>query len=354
MVQGNLDIGFWRMGSVALPKIITEAEYDLAINTVKKIRKRMTFFWENVMHMASYGGLREGEICRVKLEHIDWLEKTILIPIQKNKNNNEKIVVADFLLNKLREHINQYGWQIKYHNNFVFFSQCGDKGSLTPQAIRRFVCDLRKATGLVRTYGKRKPLYYVTNCSSENAIYEVSTKVFNKRLQEWRNKIFIKTTIPAKDSIYTAYVPDELLNRDHDNYKPGNVFIVQRAKEEMPLYVFSFHTLRHLFATRMVERGVTEDEIKQAGRWISIASVERYKHTSLITKRHAVEKAFNEYGVKSEQDMKILKDEISELKNIIKSSMILPHQQYNTRYIEKPENQIARKDTVNADIQIDN
>ena len=328
MVHCNLDpVTRYMSGGIALPKILTEAEYDLAISSVKLVRKRSCFFWENVMHMASYGGFRESELCRVKLDHIDWLEKTILVPLQKNKNNNEKVVVPDFLLNRLREHIKLYEWQIRKHDNYIFFSPGHSRGHIAPQSIRLFISNLRIASGLVRSYSKRKPIYRIQNCSNKDIIYEISKKVYNKKLQIWRKKVYTKRIIPAGKSIRTTFLKDELLNQEN---KPNNIFKVQISRDEKPLYVFSFHTLRHLFATRMVEHGVTADEIKQAGRWISILSVERYKHTSLLTKRNAVNKTFNEKEIKSEQDMRILKDEIMELKNIIKASLIFPHQQSNS------------------------
>jgi integrase len=51
----------------------------------------MSMFWENVIfYCASEMGLRSIETCRIKVDHIDFMEKTLFLPEQKEQRERRK------------------------------------------------------------------------------------------------------------------------------------------------------------------------------------------------------------------------------------------------------------------------
>lgn len=97
----------------AREKTITEDQFSRFISALSFIEeKEMIFFWENVYYCAAYLGLRSIETCKIRVEDIDFVGKTLTLPEQKNKERYEKIVIPDALLDRLKKHIVHYKEQI--------------------------------------------------------------------------------------------------------------------------------------------------------------------------------------------------------------------------------------------------
>jgi hypothetical protein len=45
------------------------------------------------------------KLARLRIEDIDFVEKNITLPEQKNKERYEKIVIPDIMLDRLKDHI---------------------------------------------------------------------------------------------------------------------------------------------------------------------------------------------------------------------------------------------------------
>lgn len=254
----------------AKEKTITDAQFERFIEAVKFVEeKKYTFFWENVYCCAAYLGLRSIETCKLRIEDIDFLEKTITLPEQKNKVRFEKIVIPDIMLQRLKEHITKYKKEIitngiEYTNSrdtdtlkgdyYVFWRQRSSRGGLkrekhlSTNTIRTHLMQTRKTAGLDMKYGM---------------------------------------TITGHT-----------------------------------LSILSYHTLRHYYLQKICDtRGVFAAQI--TGRHKNLRSTERYLTTSLTAKKDIINEVFNvkedtiSYGVSE------LKNEIAELKALMKESIII-------------------------------
>ena len=81
--NGRIQVGF---RNEAREKTITDEQFKRFIEAVQFIEEdRYVFFWENVYYIAAYLGLRSIETCKVRIEDIDFVAKTLTLPDQKNK-----------------------------------------------------------------------------------------------------------------------------------------------------------------------------------------------------------------------------------------------------------------------------
>ena len=94
------------------------------------------------------------------------------------------------------------------------------------------------------------------------------------------------------------------------------------TKDGHALAVLSYHTMRHYYLQKICDRrGVFAAQI--TGRHKNLRSTERYLTTSLVAKRDIVNEVFNTVPEQEGAQMKALTDEISELKALIKQSIII-------------------------------
>jgi integrase len=253
------------MAHEAKAKTLTEAQFNMFMNAVRKVEARYDSdyvkFWENIFYCASELGLRSIETCRIKVDHIDFVEKTLLLPDQKNKEKFEKIIIPDFLIDRLKDHILTYKSQIVLSDNYIFWrmrygrtSRCGrppssynyttaGKKHLSPGTIRTRIIRIRKEAGLDHKYSE--------------------------------------------------------------------------SKSGHKLSVLSYHTLRHYYLQKICDnRGVFAAQI--CGRHKNLRSTERYIKTSMKAKRDIINSVFNTTDEKNNQEIKDLKAQIAELTNLVK------------------------------------
>lgn len=254
----------------AREKTITDEQLERFIKAIKFTEEdKYIFFWENVYYAAAYLGLRSVETCKIRIEDIDFVEKTLTLPEQKNKERYEKIIIPDILLDRFKKHITTYKQEIIANgieytgvrdtdtlrgNYYLFWRQRGPRGGKTREkhmatnTIRTHLIKTRKVAGLDMKYG--------------------------------------------------------MSNTGH------------------ALSIFSYHTLRHYFLQRICDqRGVFAAQI--TGRHKNLRSTERYLTTSMVAKRDIVNGVFNVKEETAPYEVSQLKDEIAELKALIKESMII-------------------------------
>ncbi len=253
------------MAHEAKQKSITEAQFNMFMQAVRDVESRYDSdyvkFWENIFYCASEMGLRSIETVRIKVEHIDFVEKTLLLPEQKNKEKGEKIIIPNFMIERLKDHILTYKSQIVLSDNYIFWrmrygrsSRCGRppiSGNysntglkhLSPGTIRTRMIRIRKAAGLDHKYAT--------------------------------------------------------------------------SQTGHKLSVLSYHTLRHYYLQKICDsRGVFAAQI--CGRHKNLRSTERYIKTSMKAKRDIVNAVFNTTEEKHNKDIKDLREQITELTKLVK------------------------------------
>lgn len=264
----------------AKEKTITDEQFERFIKAVQYVEEEeYVAFWENVYYCAAYLGLRSIETCKVRIEDIDFIEKTLTLPEQKNKERYEKIIIPDFMLQRLKEHILKYKAQIIIN---------ADNGSLTndPRAIYK---------------AQNKDLkgeYYI--------FWRMRTQ--RKGYKRYNDKHLDTSTIRTH-LIKTRKVAG--LDMKYGMSNTGHA-----------LSVLSYHTLRHYYLQRICDqRGVFAAQI--SGRHKNLRSTERYLTTSLTAKKDIVNDVFNVQAHQEHAEIAALKNEISELKEIMKASILL-------------------------------
>ena len=267
----KVDNGRMRFGhrNEAKEKTITDEQFKRFIDAVPFVEdSEYTFFWENVYYCAAYLGLRSIETCKVKVEDIDFIDKTLTLPDQKNKVRYEKIIIPHEMLERLKQHIIRYKAQIIANGCGKIFPDKHD--------------DL-------------KGEYYI--------FWRMRTSKRGKR-----EKHLSPATIRAH-LIRTRKVAG--LDMKYGMTKDGHA-----------LSILSYHTLRHYYLQKICDRrGVFAAQI--SGRHKNLRSTERYLTTSLTAKRDIVNEVFNIQDQKESKELESLKDEISERKAILKQSVIL-------------------------------
>ncbi len=276
------------MAQEAKQKSITEAQFNIFMQSVRDVESRYdsdyVMFWENIFYCASELGLRSIETCNIKVDHIDFIEKTLILPEQKNKERGEKIIIPNFMIERLKNHILTYKQQILLSDNYIFWrmkygrmSRCGrpptsgrysytGEKHLSPGTIRSRTIRFRKAAGLDHKYG-------------------------------------ISAT----------------------GHK---------------LSVLSYHTLRHYYLQKICDsRGVFAAQI--CGRHKNLRSTERYIKTSMKAKRDIVNAVFNTTEEKHNKEIHDLKDQITELTNLVKV-VITPQ----SEACSKPKENMAEEEAI--------
>jgi integrase len=257
----------------AKEKTITDAQFERFIEAVKFVEEdRYVTFWENVYYCAAYLGLRSIETCKLRIEDIDFLERTLTLPEQKNKVRYEKIVIPDFMLDRLKDHITRYKNEIIA--NGIEYTNVRDTDTLRGD----YYLFWRQKNKRRRSGGIRKEKHLATNT--------IRTHLNNTR----------KTA--GLDMKYGMTVTGHILS------------------------ILSYHTLRHYYLQKICDqRGVFAAQI--SGRHKNLRSTERYLTTSLTAKKDIVNDVFNTQISQESHQMTALKDEISELKALMKQSVIL-------------------------------
>ncbi|RMG34933.1 MAG: hypothetical protein D6732_10055 [Methanobacteriota archaeon] len=254
----------------AREKTITDEQFKRFIEAVKFVEEeKYVFFWENIYYCAAYLGLRSIETCKIRVEDIDFIDKTLSLPDQKNKERFEKIIIPDEMIRRFKKHIVKYKDEIIVngieHTNirdmntlrgeyFIFWRQRGPRGGkkrekhLSTNTIRTHLMKTRQVAGLDMKYGMTK----------------------------------------------TGHA----------------------------LSVLSYHTLRHYYLQKICDqRGVFAAQI--SGRHKNLRSTERYLTTSLVAKRDIVNDVFNAPEESESKEILSLKNEIAELKALMMQSVIL-------------------------------
>ena len=275
------------MAQEAKQKSITEAQFNIFMQSVREVQSRYdsdyVMFWENIFYCASELGLRSIETCRIKVDHIDFVEKTLILPEQKNKEKGEKIIIPDFLLERLKNHILTYKQQILLSDNYIFWRMKYARG----------LCG-RPSTSGKYTAGREKHL---------------SPGTIRSRIIRFRKAAGL-------DHKYSISATGHKLS------------------------VLSYHTLRHYYLQKICDsRGVFAAQI--CGRHKNLRSTERYIKTSMKAKRDIVNSVFNTAEEKHDKEISSLKDQIAELTNLVKV-VITPQSEACT----KPKENIAEEEAI--------
>ena len=118
-------------------------EERLKIWDCLELRHRLIF---EIMY---YTGLRISEVLRIKLNHISPIDKTLIVPRQKNKTiMNELIYIPKPLIMPLFSYLACYENTIKQNKNYVFYSKKRKGWHITLCGVSSLFWRARKQAGL--------------------------------------------------------------------------------------------------------------------------------------------------------------------------------------------------------------
>lgn len=129
-------------------KGFTQEEYVRFLQHVEHPKSRLAFI---TMHDL---GLRIGEVVAIKLEHIDFLNRSLLVATEKS-GTNDLLYLHDHIFNLLREWANNHHKAILAHQGFLFYSEShsSKRASISKDWLRNYFRTCREAAGLNTIYG---------------------------------------------------------------------------------------------------------------------------------------------------------------------------------------------------------
>ncbi len=136
-----------RKYGATLNRTFTQIEYDRFMHFVKKPKAHLSF------HLMHDLGLRIGEVVTIKLEDIDFLNKTILIHTEKSMTI-DTLPLHDGIFTPLRDWINQHHTTILNHQGYIFYSQnpVQQRNHISKDWLRNYFAACREQAGLNQVY----------------------------------------------------------------------------------------------------------------------------------------------------------------------------------------------------------
>lgn len=127
----------------ALGKIVNEQQLQQVMLQIEKITKKPDYY-QLLFYFGAWAGLRSSEACRVNLKDLDFLDKTILLREQKNKDSFQRHPLPDCLVDLVKDYVIKYEKEIKLHDGFLFWSGRNATKHLTVGGVEDFVKILQK------------------------------------------------------------------------------------------------------------------------------------------------------------------------------------------------------------------
>ncbi len=249
-----------RKMGIALPKIINDDELERVFRAIPVVAKTKTLFYTTLVMLGAFMGLRCNEAITIKIQDIDWFERALTIAKQKNGNNGERTAIPGFVLQKLKEHIKTYQEDITDCGGYLFFSK--------------------------------------HNKSKKEPISRDHVRAFMEKIRK-------------ETGINKAYAQSK------DTWK-------RKDGQPRNLYILSYHTFRHYYLTKIEEKIGNLKSTMVMGRHLSPQSAMRYQHTTLKDKREIIEKVFSKEENNQEKELKSLKQELQEIKSMLKDALVIP------------------------------
>lgn len=128
------------------------AEYSPRYMTDQERRK----LWQNmkprhrlIFEVMYYTGLRLSETLRIKVEHINKENATLVVPRQKNKRViNELVMLPEPLFKRLYSYLVYFGQEIEGNNGYIFYSLRSPGRHISVSGISALFWKAREKAGL--------------------------------------------------------------------------------------------------------------------------------------------------------------------------------------------------------------
>jgi integrase len=130
-----------------LNRTFTDYEFHRLLQHTKKPKAVLAF------KLLRYLGLRIGEVVTIRLQDIDWLNKTIIIHTEKS-NTIDTLPLHDHIFYDLREWVNQHHEAILNHDGYILYSENGYwiRSHISKDWLRNYFSACRADAGLNQTY----------------------------------------------------------------------------------------------------------------------------------------------------------------------------------------------------------
>lgn len=130
-----------------LDRTFSQESFQRFMHHVRKPKAYLAFL---LMHDL---GLRIGEVVELKLENVDWLNRTIIIHTEKS-NTIDTLPLHDGVFEPLRAWVNQHHTAILSHQGYLFYSEntYWVRAHISKDWLRNYFSECRAAAGLDQVY----------------------------------------------------------------------------------------------------------------------------------------------------------------------------------------------------------
>jgi integrase len=242
---------FRPMGLAIKSKTITKNVLMDVVGKIKEVEHPFfVLYFENLYLLAYETGARISEIAPIHETDLDLRYGVVHYGVRKKRKKPQETskFLTPELLDRLREHVKQYRFQIEQSGGYIFFGMSSSTSHITVRTAERHFEMARDAAGHGSVYGESRPLYKITNIKDKPQQFNV----YGKIEQDGREVEVItrKITVLPNESIVRAIEPKR--------YEGDKRFKVEFAYTRK-LRRCTVHSMRHLsIQTVMEERGLFE------------------------------------------------------------------------------------------------
>lgn len=281
------------MGMAIKSKTIGKDTLKDIVDKVKEMEHPFfTLYFENLFLLSFETGARISEILPLQETDLDLRYGIVHYVVRKKRKKPIETTkhLTPELLDRFREHVKQYRFQIDQSNGCVFFGMSSKSQHITVRCAERHFEMARDHAGHGSTYGRSKPLYKITNVTE-------TPQQFNLYGMERKDGVeteIITNRIMLRPGQSTVRAVDPKRYEEDKRFK----FTFSHSKQ---LRRCTIHSIRHLsLQTVLEEKGLFE--AYDHADHVSITSTMEYLEANPV-KRKSRSAVFREfYGLKDNSE----------------------------------------------------
>ena len=282
------------MGMAIKSKTIGKDTLKDIVDKIKDVEHPFfAMYFENLFLLSFETGSRISEILALRETDLDLRYGIVHYVVRKKRKKPIETTkhITPELLDRFREHVKQYRFQIDQSGGHIFFGMSTKSAHLTVRCAERHFEMARDHAGHGSTYGRSKPLYKITNVTNKPQQFNlygtvkedgVETEIITKRINIRPGESTLRAVDPKK-------------YEDDKRFK----FKFSHSKQ---LRRCTIHSVRHLSLQCVLEEKGLFEAYDHADH-VSITSTMEYLNANPV-KRKARSVVFREFYGKKDNGVK--------------------------------------------------